>query len=323
MTGTASHEPVLSGHAMPEVPAGPPIFTVFTATFNRAHTLPRVYDSLTRQTLRSFEWVVVDDGSTDGTRDLVEGWAARAAFPVRYLYQPNAGKPAALNRGVQVARGELFLNLDSDDTCVPTALERLLHHWHAIPEAERSQFTGVTGLCLDERGKLHGRPYRRAVMDSDSLEMHFRYRDRWERWGFHRTDVLRAFPFPVDPDARFVSESVVWFRIARRYRTRFVNEALRLYHVAERRPDQLTALSRGAMRGRLPYHVMVLTELREWWRPAPLEFVRSALAYSRYSYTLGVGRTEQLRSVHGPMRVLVALAQPAGWLVSRLDRRLP
>ena len=298
-----------------------PTFTVFTATYNRAHTLSRVYESLQAQTLRDFEWLVVDDGSTDGSRALVAGWAAQAAFPIRYVYQPNAGKPAAFNRGVLEARGDLFLNLDSDDACMPTALERLLHHWTAIPEQQRTGFTGVTALCVDERGHLHGQPYPRDVMDSDSLEMHFRYRDRWERWGFHRTEVLRAFPFPVDQTARFVSERVVWFRIARHYRTRFVNEPLRSYYVARRREDQLTNLTRGAMRGRLPYHLMVLVELGEWWRYAPLEFVRSALAYSRYSFTLGTGRTDQLRDMQGPMWVLVAVAQPVGWLVSRIDRR--
>jgi len=114
-----------------------PLFTLFTATFNRAHTLHRVYESLVCQTLRDFEWLIVDDGSTDSTREVVEGWQSEAAIPIRYYHQPNAGYHIAFNRGVELARGELFLSLGSDDACKPYALERFYHHWMAIPETER------------------------------------------------------------------------------------------------------------------------------------------------------------------------------------------
>ncbi|WP_165795277.1 glycosyltransferase family A protein [Deinococcus koreensis] len=300
----------------------PPTFTVFTATYNRAHTLGRVYHSLQAQTLRDFEWLIVDDGSTDGTAALVAGWRAQAEFPIRILYQPNAGKAAAFNRGVQEARGELFLNLDSDDACIHTALERLLHHWEAIPAPQRESFTGVTSLCVDQRGLIQGPLFPHTILDSDSLEVAFRYRDEGERWGFHRTEVLRAFPFPVDRESRFVSESVVWFAIARHYKTRFVNEPLRLYFRPDGAGDHLSELSPGAARGRLPYHLMVLNELLEWLPVAPQEFLRSALAYSRYSFCLGTGLRQQLGQIQArSMKVLIVLVSPVGWLYGRRDRR--
>ena len=83
-------------------------FTVFTPTFNRAHTLHRVYDSLRAQTFRSFEWLIVDDGSTDNTARLIEEWKTAGHFPIRYVYQRHAGAHFAINRGVQEALGELF-----------------------------------------------------------------------------------------------------------------------------------------------------------------------------------------------------------------------
>ena len=91
------------------------LFTVFTPTFNRAHTLGRVYASLRAQTYTDFEWLIVDDGSTDGTEELVRGWMAEAPFPLRYLTQVHGHKKAAFNRGVREANGELFVALDSDD----------------------------------------------------------------------------------------------------------------------------------------------------------------------------------------------------------------
>ena len=83
------------------------LFTVLTPTYNRAHTLARVYDSLCAQIFQDFEWVVVDDGSTDNTRELVEHWCQTAVFPINYVWQPNQHKKTAFNRGVREARGEL------------------------------------------------------------------------------------------------------------------------------------------------------------------------------------------------------------------------
>ena len=132
------------------------VFTVFTATFNRARVLHRVYDSLRAQTFRDFEWLVVDDGSTDGTGALVAAWRAEADFPIRYRYQENRGKHVACNRAVAEARGRFFLTLDSDDACVPQALARLNRHWEEIPEREQPGFSAVTVLCMDVAGRIVG-----------------------------------------------------------------------------------------------------------------------------------------------------------------------
>src|SRR5215831_18669122 len=105
------------------------LFTVFTPVFNRRHTLGRVFESLRAQTIRDFEWVVVDDGSTDGVSDLLSEYERTADFPVRVVRQVNAGKHAAWNRGVALARGELFLPADSDDRFVPETLERFRDLW--------------------------------------------------------------------------------------------------------------------------------------------------------------------------------------------------
>ena len=172
------------------------MFTVFTATFNRCHTLHRPYESLRKQTFKSFEWVIVDDGSTDGTAKLVEAWTRESSFPIRYFYQKNSGKHVAFNRGVRAARGDLFLTFDSDDECVPAALEILLRHWLAIPAAEREQFSAVTGLCVDQEHAIVGDKFPADIIDSDSNEINHRYHIRGDKWGFQRTDVLRVFPFP-------------------------------------------------------------------------------------------------------------------------------
>lgn len=206
------------------------LFTVFTPTYNRATTLHRVYESLMAQTFKDFEWLIIDDGSSDDTEALVRNWqsADKTWFPIRYIWQENQHKKVAHNRGVREAKGELFLTLDSDDRCVPNALERFAYHWAEIPKDVRSDFSAVTSLCKDESGNIVGDRFPGDWIDSDSLEIRYKYRIQGEKWGFHRTEVLQQFLFPEEIKG-LVPESVVWSAIAKKYKTRFINEALRVY----------------------------------------------------------------------------------------------
>lgn len=206
-----------------------PLFTVFTPTYNRAHTLLRVYDSLVSQTLKSFEWLIVDDGSVDDTEDLVGGFISEGKICIRYFRQENGGKHVAFNYGVREARGELFLSLDSDDSCVPHALERFSAQWSQIPDRQRLDFSGVTCLCINEDGEFVGGELPSPFLDGRPFEIIDRYKLKGEKWGFHRTEILRNYPFPEFSGERFVPESLVWNRIGVKYRIRFINEALRLY----------------------------------------------------------------------------------------------
>jgi glycosyltransferase involved in cell wall biosynthesis len=298
------------------------LFTVFTPTYNRARTLPRVYESLRQQTFRDFEWLLVDDGSDDDTRSLVMRWRAESNFPIRYMYQKNQGKPGAFNRGVQEAQGELFLTLDSDDQCVPEALERFKYHWEGIPAGKKDQFSAVTVLCKDQNGRIVGEKFPKDVLDSDSIEMAFKYGVRGEKWGFQRTDVLRQFPFPSVPNAKFISESVVWFALSRKYKTRFVNEPLRIYHIDDGAEDHLSTLSPGVLAGRAYLHQFVLDELTDWLYRSPRSLFRSAINFSRYSFGLGKSPSSQLKELRSATaRFLVAISLPVGFAMSLKDSR--
>ena len=298
------------------------VFTVFTPTFNRALTLSRVYESLRLQTFRDFEWLIVDDGSTDGTAELVTEWQAEADFTICYVYQENRGKLAAFNRGVQEAKGELFLTLDSDDACVPQALERLKYHWDSIPAEQKDKFSAVTVLCEDQNGKLVGDKFPRDVLDSDSIELYFKHDVKGEKWGFHRTDVLKQFPFPTVREAKFISEGVVWFAISRRFKTRFVNEILRIYYTEDDSGNHLTSLSPITMFGRAFFHKYVLNELIGWWFSSPLNILRSAINFSRYSFGLGKGPYSQFREVRNVVaQFLVAISLPLAFAISLKDKQ--
>jgi glycosyltransferase involved in cell wall biosynthesis len=298
------------------------IFTVFTASYNRAHTLHRVYESLRVQTFRDFEWLVVDDGSTDATGELLKKWQAEANFPFRYIYQQNQGKPGAFNRGVQEAQGELFLNLDSDDGCVPNALERLKFHWDGIPAGEKDKFSAVTALCKDQNDKLCGDKFPRDIWDSDSIEYTFDYAIRGEKWGFQRTDVLKQFPYPMVPDVKFIPESVVWLPLSRKFKTRFVNEILRIYHVDDGAKDHLVSLTASTMAGRLFFYKFVLNEYTDRLFRSPRYLFRATVNFSRYSFGLGKGPWSQFKELRPTAaRLLAAAALPLGFAISLKDKR--
>lgn len=212
-------------------------FTVFTPTYNRASTLPRLYDSLVCQTLRDFEWVIVDDGSSDGTEALVEVWRKEAPFSIRFFRQLHGGKHRAVNRGVREAQGELFAPTGSDDWLTPFALERLAAIWESIPSDDREQYCGVGVLSCYDGGRIVGGSYGKGLCDASFLEMTLTGRISGDRWGFMRTSVLRSFPYPEISGEDFIPDGLVWLRISGPFLMRFVDEPLRF---VEYRADGLS-----------------------------------------------------------------------------------
>lgn len=297
-------------------------FTIFTPTYNRARTLHRVYESLKAQTFRDFEWLIIDDGSTDNTRELVKGWRRQADFPIRYFWQPNQGRHIAFNHGVQKAQGELFLPFDSDDACVPEALARLKYHWGSIPESKRDQFTGVTALCMDQGGRLVGTKFPRDVTDSDSLEIRYRYRVKGGKWGFHRTEVLKNFPFPAIRGVNYIKPGFIWRPIAREFRTRYVNETLHVYFRHERgRSDQLSKSGIKHAKGIVLGHRSFLNDDIRWLPFAPGQFLRRALYYTRFSLHAGTSILDQCKMLDNVWaRILWAVMLPLGLLVYLRDK---
>jgi FkbM family methyltransferase len=295
-------------------------FTVFTPTFNRGHTIHRVYESLKTQTCRNFEWLIIDDGSTDNTGKLVEGWQKKADFPIRYLRQENHGKHVAFNRAVLEAQGELFLTFDSDDACVPEALAYFKHYWDNIPEDERNQFSAVTALCVDQYGKVIGDKFPKDVIDSNSLEITYKFKVKGDKWGFQRTEILKGFPFPVIEGEKFIPEGIVWNAIARKFKTRFVNKAVK---IIEYLPDGLSNLSASSSHaiGHALWHQSILNNDIDWFVFAPLNFFRSAIHYSRFSFHAGIGLHKQSEQLRLMAKVLWLIFLPIGVVVFFKDKQ--
>jgi glycosyltransferase involved in cell wall biosynthesis len=260
--------------------SGAPRFTVFTPTYNRAQTIHRVYDSLRAQTLRDFEWLVVDDGSTDATSDLIANWARTASFLIRYVKQEHSGKHIAHNLALREAQGQLFVPLDSDDGCVSQALERLAHHWNEIPAVQRPLYSGIVSLCCNQFGTLVGDLFPAGTFDGDLREMIYVHRVGGEKWFIASTDVLRRHPFPEIRNTQFIPELRVWIEIGKIYKMRFVNEVLRIYYVDDEATGIVLSKRKSISEnspGRLHYYVWLLNSDLSFFFYSPMPFLKAAI----------------------------------------------
>jgi len=203
-------------------------FTVFTPTYNREHLIHRVFESLMKQTYRDFEWIVVDDGSTDNTKKVIEDFQKKAWFSIRYIYQENGGKHRAINRGVKEADGELFLIFDSDDWCVENALERFDYHWKNIPQKDIFNFFAVCALCMYQNGKIVGTIYPKNIYDSNFIQLRLTQNRQGDLWIASKTELIKKHSFPEFEDENYIAESSVWNEVSKFYKTRFINEALEI-----------------------------------------------------------------------------------------------
>lgn len=291
-----------------------PLFTVYTPTYNRAHTLRRVFDSLLAQTCRDFEWLVIDDGSTDNTAELMARFQSEAGFEVRYVQEPHRGAHHAHNLSLRESRGELWLKLDSDDGCVPQALERFKHHWESIPADQRDAFSGVTGLCRDQNGAQVGSCFPSDPLDCSAAELEYVHKVRGEKWGFLRLDVVRRFPYPDDVPGNFIPESFIWCQVSQQFKTRHVNEPLRIYWMDAPSLVHGRSNPRTNAAGHRLMFKMVLDLECGWFFVAPFRLLRAALHYSRFAWLSGTGLVRQfdeLKSTGG--RLLWLMTLPGGW----------
>jgi glycosyltransferase involved in cell wall biosynthesis len=291
-----------------------PFFTVFTPTYNRAHTLHRAFESLSAQTFRDFEWLVVDDGSTDNTPQLIEEWTKTAGFPIRYFWQPNSGRHIADNVAIRESRGEMLAGVDSDDALLPNALEKISRHWLEIPQSERDQFSAIVGHCCDQNGKLIGFRFPKSPFDTNYREFVFTHgRFGGQKWDASRADISRLYLLPEIDGTNYVPEAVAGLQAARTYKIRCVNEVFRIYYVDDNATGVTLTSRRNVAKsapGRIYYYLWLLNHELEYFRQAPAPFIKAAAMLpivARYSRQPLRQVWRQLETSTGKLLVLAAL----------------
>ena len=193
--------------------------TIFTPTFNRAYILPKLYESLCEQTCQDFEWLIVDDGSTDQTKELVDGWFNEKKISIRYVCQENGGKMRAYNNAVSLTETELFVCIDSDDQLASElAVKDSLVFWdkhlcNGFPDDVKTD--SVAGWI-----SMRKMPYSPEMIDScpycnkladivSSL--------KGETTIFIRTDILKHYRYWIHPYERFIPDSYIYDKMDEDY----------------------------------------------------------------------------------------------------------
>lgn len=194
------------------------MITVLTPTYNREKTLKRAYESLLSQTNKDFEWIVVDDGSTDNTKSLIESFINENKLDIKYIYKTNGGKHTALNVGTSEANGELLLILDSDDYLSNDAIELSYEYWEKYKDDK--SICGMTFLRHIENPIYKDKLFDECV--SNMIEFKYNKGILADMCEVMRTDILRQYPYPVFENERFLSEVIVVGEMAKKYQTAYI-----------------------------------------------------------------------------------------------------
>ena len=206
--------------------------SVITPTYNRADTLMRTINSIEKQTLKEWEYIIVDDGSTDDTERIVVDYMNTTDHPVTYVSKENGGVHTARNIGFLKARGELLINLDSDDELLPNALMTFWNAWEDIPDQNKCKYREIVAQCMDDNGKRVGRPF-----DDDINQMPWNQARKicYESGGEHVacmvTEVMKNNLFPEPEGVTFLTENILWRKLDQKFRAFYINDMLRVYHL--------------------------------------------------------------------------------------------
>lgn len=210
--------------------------TIFTPAYNRAYIIKRLYDSLLEQTCPCFEWIIIDDGSTDETETLISSFLREGKIDIHYLKRSNGGKHRAINQGVKKARGELFFIVDSDDLLPSDAVEILYHYYEKV--RMDNTFAGISGIRVNMANERIGGELNIDCIQATSLDIRMKYGIQGDLAEAYKTSVLKEFPFPEYEDEKFCPEALIWNRIAQKYKLLLFNKPV---YICEYLDDGLTA----------------------------------------------------------------------------------
>jgi Glycosyltransferases involved in cell wall biogenesis len=294
--------------------------TIFTPTYNRKETITRTYESICNlipTKCGGGEWLVVDDGSNDGTLELMCQWIEENRIAIRYYRQKNQGKHVAMNFAEKQARGKFWLTIDSDDTILPDALQKYERVWESIPEKDRDKYCGVSARCIGSDGNIVGDKLPWQPMDVTFTDLRMKYRIEGEMLEMFRTEILRQYPFPeYDPRMRFCPEAIAWFEMAKKYKLRVVDEAVRTYFY-----DASVSImrERSEKRSAANYYLWLylVNNLSNYVTSYPKKVLKAFVGVSMDGFVAKKTVCQILHDIKGWRKAFVLLLMPTGWLLAK------
>ena len=284
--------------------------TVFTPTYNRRELLARCYESMKRQTNKDFIWMVIDDGSSDGTGEEVAAWQkAENGFAVEYYYKENGGLHTAYNEAVSHIVTELCVCIDSDDFMPDDAVEKILDFWK---QNGSDQYAGIVGLDYDLNDQMIGDPLpdQKSVNLIDLLVGRYPLKNG-DRTDVVRTELYRKFaPMKVFPGEKYFNPHYMHLQISREYDFLVLNENLRYVEYQE---NGMT----NSMLKQYRNSPNSFAEIRKLYLSFPGTTLRFKFRQSVHLVSSCILAGKASRAVkESPCRVITALSIPAGAALS-------
>lgn len=203
-------------------------FSICTPCFNSAKTIEMVYESINNLNYKNFEWIIVNDSSSDNTLDIILDIIRTSNIDISfYNLDENKMVTYCYNLAVKNAHSEFIILLDHDDRIVSNALERFLYHWDCASDFDKEGLAGMMSNCDDENGNLVGSLFKKSPYINGFFELIFEDGVRGEKFFCYKTKIMQNNNFSLID--RYVPESVVMWNISASYQTLFFNESLRIY----------------------------------------------------------------------------------------------
>ena len=201
-----------------------PFLTIFTPAYNRAHTIHRTYNSLLKQDCKDFVWLIVDDGSTDNTAELVRGWQKNDnGFEIRYIYKENGGMHTAHNTAYENIDTELNVCIDSDDCLAENAVKKIIDKWNQV---KNQGFAGIIGLDADFDGNIIGKGFPSDLQET-TLMGYYANGGSGDKKLVYRTDIIKKYPpYPEFPNEKYVGLNYKYILCDQEYKLYPLNEIL-------------------------------------------------------------------------------------------------
>ncbi len=275
------------------------MLTVFTPTFNRAAKLKRIYESLLFQSDEDFEWLIVDDGSTDDTCRIVKEFSANK-FPIRYYKKENGGKHTAYNLALEKANGKYFFCVDSDDWLSENAIKIILQTF------SKQNVNALIAYKKDQNGKLLSGTFPTDLERAGILELARFYQCTGEFSLIFRTDYAREYPFPVFKGERFITEAVVYDRMFASEKAYLLPEIIT---ICEYQNDGLTNNFNDIMKKNPTGYCLYFMQRID------LEYSlrKKISAIGKYHCFCRMSKEKKIR-YKGKYKMLVYLLMPLGWI---------
>ena len=195
--------------------------TILTPAYNRAYIINRLYESLKTQTYKNFEWLIIDDGSTDNTKELINKFIEENKISIRYVFQNNGGKHRALNKGLSMIKTEMTFIVDSDDYLTDNAIEVITKYYNKYKN--NTSICGFSFLRCFPDMTINGPKFKKDEYLSDYIECRLNEKVTGDKAEVYYTKCLKEFPFLEVDNEKFLFEDYVWIQMAEKYKTLHVN----------------------------------------------------------------------------------------------------